>query len=290
MSPEQLTASRSLDGRADIWALGVVLYELLTKQRPFRGETMPSLVALILKGKFEKLDTLRTDVPEPLVAAIHKCLELEPENRFASVGELMDVLAAFAPTESFSSVNGAARASMTSLPPLAPSEDSSAPHGEAPHGETGIASVVTPRRRTDRPARSRMLLVSGAVGFLGAVALGGFFVLHAPSGSLTAAAPVAASPLPAPAPTADPTAATAEPAAPVASVASPTPSASSTETGARTAPEPRRPIAPAPAARSSRARSPVSASATASAAPAPTCHLVSYFDERGDKHFKQECP
>jgi serine/threonine protein kinase len=287
MAPEQLTASRSLDGRADIWALGVVLYELLTRRRPFHGESMPSLVALILKGKYERLDTLRSDLPETLVAAVHRCLEVEPENRFASITELADVLAAFAPTDSVSAVDGVPRAAAISRPSMAPAEDSN-----TGHGQTGIASVVTPVVKPARPRRRAMLLASGGFGM--AVTAGVFYlVLHAPRGMpRVAAAPsipaTVVAPPPSVAPPSEPATSASpasDPAAPPASApAAAAPASASPPTSAAT----HHPTTPTAPPRITRAPAP-SASAAASAV-APTCHLVSYFDAMGDKHFRQECP
>jgi serine/threonine-protein kinase len=95
MSPEQLRASRDVDSRTDIWALGIILYELLSKKVPFQASTLTELVAVVLMDATPDVRIERPDVPDGIVAAIHKCLEKRREDRFASVAELVTALAPF---------------------------------------------------------------------------------------------------------------------------------------------------------------------------------------------------
>jgi serine/threonine-protein kinase len=289
MSPEQLTASRSLDARADVWGLGVVLYELLTRRRPFRGDAMPQVVAMILKGEFEKLDWVRPELPAELVAAVHKCLEISPDQRFASVTELALALAPFAPLESTSAVDGIPRAKMpshSSIPRAAPGEDSNT---------AGISSVVTPAVKSARPPRRAMLAVAGGVGMLTMLGLGALVLTRGQATS----APVAATPA-APPPRESASVATSPaPVAPALPPTEPAPSASPSAAPAvasavAATPPPRHPAAAPPArgGATPRAGAPPARAAAPTSSPAspPACHLVTYLDEHGDKHFKQECP
>lgn len=95
MSPEQLSSSKHVDVRSDIWALGVVLYELVSAQRPYDAETMPEIVARILGNTPPSLATLRPEMPEALVAVVMKCLETSPDRRFSTVAEFAAALSNF---------------------------------------------------------------------------------------------------------------------------------------------------------------------------------------------------
>ncbi|HET9955988.1 MAG TPA: protein kinase [Polyangiaceae bacterium] len=95
MSPEQMTSSRDVDARTDIWALGVILYELLSGHVPFSADTMPQLCAMILQQSAPPLRNVRPDAPEALQAVILRCLEKAPQHRFANIAEFVQALLPF---------------------------------------------------------------------------------------------------------------------------------------------------------------------------------------------------
>jgi serine/threonine-protein kinase len=94
MAPEQIR-SKPVDARSDVWALGVVLYELCTGQTPFAADSVPSVCHLVLNEKPTPPRTFAPDLPLALEGIILRCLEKEPDHRFANVGELAAVLSAF---------------------------------------------------------------------------------------------------------------------------------------------------------------------------------------------------
>jgi serine/threonine-protein kinase len=85
MSPEQ-AKGRSVDKRADIWAFGVVIYELLTGQRLFGGETVTETIAAVIKDA-PRLDALPAGTPPPLRRLLARCLERDPKLRLRDIGE-----------------------------------------------------------------------------------------------------------------------------------------------------------------------------------------------------------
>jgi serine/threonine-protein kinase len=93
-----------VDVRSDIWALGVVLYELLVGRTVFPAETMPELIAAILACTHDPIRTFRTDVDPALDAAVARCLEKDAARRFANVAEFANAIAPFGPPRSEQSV------------------------------------------------------------------------------------------------------------------------------------------------------------------------------------------
>lgn len=93
MAPEQLRSNTVIDARTDIWALGVVMYELLTENQPFVGESMTDLALAIT---MEPPLPFATQVPDGLADIVLRCLEKDPARRYQNVAELAQALAPFA--------------------------------------------------------------------------------------------------------------------------------------------------------------------------------------------------
>ena len=109
MSPEQMMSPRDVDGRTDIWALGTILYELLTARLPFEAETLPAISVLIATTNPVPLREHRPEVPPALAAVAARCMAKRRDDRFANVGELAAALMPFAPVRSRVSIDRAAR-------------------------------------------------------------------------------------------------------------------------------------------------------------------------------------
>ena len=96
VAPEQITGSHPVDGRADQYALGCMLYEALAGRQPFKGDTAVATAAQRLDSSPTPLRTINPDIPRGLESIIMRAMARNPEDRFVSAGALAEALAAFA--------------------------------------------------------------------------------------------------------------------------------------------------------------------------------------------------
>jgi serine/threonine protein kinase len=95
MSPEQMRSSKNVDGRTDIWALGVILYQLSTGRVPFPGETITEVCSGVLADEPASLTSF-PGIPEAFDGIVRRCLQKNPATRFANARELANALAVVA--------------------------------------------------------------------------------------------------------------------------------------------------------------------------------------------------
>jgi TolB-like protein/Tfp pilus assembly protein PilF len=91
MSPEQIEA-KPVDHRSDIFSLGIVLYELATGRRPFKGASALSVVSSIINDTPEPIDATSRELPPEVESVIGRCLEKDPDRRFQSAVDLCSEL------------------------------------------------------------------------------------------------------------------------------------------------------------------------------------------------------
>jgi len=119
MSPEQMQTPKDVDARTDIWALGIVLYELLAGSPPFEGETVPQISVRVATQPPTPLRGVRADTPMGLEDVVNRCLEKDRGRRYRDVGELAAALLPFAPDHArplVQRVSGILGTSVPSLP------------------------------------------------------------------------------------------------------------------------------------------------------------------------------
>jgi eukaryotic-like serine/threonine-protein kinase len=224
MPPEQARGQKELDERADIYALGVILFELLSAQKPHQGENYNAILYSILMGGAPRIEAFRPDLPPELANVVHRAMAGEAKDRYQSVSELSQALAPF---------TGRA---LTPAPTFSNASTVMAPHGGAaqsvrsPSNSTRapVAFTPNPTLQLPQPKQSRAgLWVGLAVVLLGAAGAAAWFVTR--SAPATPATPTTA-------------AATTAVAAPPVAPALPPP------TIATSAPSPELAVMPAPSA------------------------------------------
>jgi serine/threonine protein kinase len=165
MSPEQLASARDVDARADIWALGVTLFELLTGELPFKGETLPQICTNILHTEPPKITQLRRDLPRDWGAILERCLAKRLEQRYRDVGELARDLAPLAGADAARSLERIAHFLGTAAPVSLPA---SAVRSTAAPAATDASWTKSPsplpKSRTTSIVLSALVLVLLGVG------------------------------------------------------------------------------------------------------------------------------
>jgi len=108
MAPEQVEG-KTTDARTDIWALGAILYEMLTGKRAFAGNTAASLVAAILAREPDPVASLQPLTPPGVERLVRRCLAKQPEDRWESAHDVADELRWMRETSGVSAAMGAQR-------------------------------------------------------------------------------------------------------------------------------------------------------------------------------------
>jgi serine/threonine-protein kinase len=159
-APERLAGDGAIDGRADVYAIGVVLYEAITGRPPFQAKHYPELLLKLASQSTPPLVTYRSCVPEGLSAVVMRAVAKNPDQRFPSAAALRDAFAALNPAHARSGEPTRARADAT-LPVVEPTTAGPSPRSLAPAvGDTSTqTSALRPPRLDRRWTRAMMVAV-----------------------------------------------------------------------------------------------------------------------------------
>lgn len=205
MAPEQFRNTKQVDPRADLWSLGVVLYELATATRPFEADGPWELMNVIHACAFVPLRERRGDAPPGLDAVIARCLRRDPNDRYQDVGELALALAPFGHAatgllaERIGRIARASRAAASGSEP--PGARSDRPPGSAPAAQNPAPGAPPPGLPQNPAEQSPLAQNPAAQGTLAQSTLAQGPLLQSPlAQSPLAQGPTSTAPLETPAP------------------------------------------------------------------------------------------
>jgi serine/threonine-protein kinase len=170
MAPEQINDAANVDGRADIWSIGVTLYQFLTETTPWTGTTVMALLSAMATKPATPIVEYRPDVPPGLAAVIEQCLEKDRSRRWSSVAEFAAALGPYTPATMMGYAARIGGALRTEVAPSRPTVQLESP---SPVVRTAIALTASTDRGREAGA-TRGMRVTTALGLvLGASALAG---------------------------------------------------------------------------------------------------------------------
>jgi serine/threonine-protein kinase len=170
MSPEQMRDPRAVDGRSDLWSLGVVIYRLASGRPPFEADTLGRLLTMVMHEEEAPLASVRKDLPPGFSDVVSRCLEKEPAHRFANVAELAYALVPFSSDPARAHAAAERIAAVLALPHAPNTGDTSAAFpmgGQRPSSSPGAGDPGTAAPWVGTHGGMRLRAPRGATIWLG---------------------------------------------------------------------------------------------------------------------------
>lgn len=165
MAPEQMATPELVDGRADIWSIGCVLYEMLSGQRPFDAESMPEICTRVMSQDPRHLCDVASDIPPGLGETVMRCLLRDVAARMPSAAELSALLHPYV-----SATSVVSRSFISGISPISVRTMGANTGGFRDRTQTLGDVDFTPKRTRFLPWLAGILLM--VAGLLGAAAMG----------------------------------------------------------------------------------------------------------------------
>jgi serine/threonine-protein kinase len=167
MSFEQAMSEKDVDHRADIWAMGVIVFEALTGRRPFEFENLGEMYTAFLQGEVPSIQAMVPELPADVASVVDRCLQKQRDARLDKLGPLIDVLGRYE-DPAVAGANAGGRVIGSLALPAAPTQSAAAA------ARTG--SVIA-------PASSRSRKLVGALAAVMVIGAGAFVALRRPVAS-----------------------------------------------------------------------------------------------------------
>jgi serine/threonine protein kinase len=194
MSFEQAMSEKDIDHRADIWAVGVILFELLTGRRPLEFENLGQMYTAFLQGEVPSIRAVVPELPADVAGVVDRCLQKQREGRLENLGPLIDVLGRYVDSSVAGALAGGTVIGKLPVPGdptwsgTASAQTASTPSTstQAATAQTASTAALPTTAATSPPPRSRTLALAGAGVALVVVGIGVAFALRPPPSSSAA--------------------------------------------------------------------------------------------------------
>ena len=189
MSPEQVQGDKELDGRSDIYSLGIILFQLLSGKVPYTADTPAKTMLMHILEPVPQLQDLKPDLPPAIAAVIACALAKKPEARFATAEEMASALEA-----AISAPQGKVARHPTQVTTISAPVRRLPPQPE-PAAATVLERPAVAARKRPAPRRNLIVIAALVLGLLGLIAAGGL-LLYARQASLPGLLPSTSTPSP----------------------------------------------------------------------------------------------